>query len=185
VPLAAPSSVSLSLLQPSLNKNLTDVLVKIEREVRDDDYWYSRITRIVQGEETASSIHLGVFIEPFLSYIMEGKKTIESRFSVNRQAPFGAAMKNDILLIKGSGGPIVGLCRVDQAWYYHLDQDSWSDIKNFSDALCIQDPDFWLQKSSASYATLLKIDCVRGIAPLAFPKRDRRGWLVLHKAHVT
>lgn len=34
-------------------------------------------------------IHLGIFNEPCLSYMLDRKKTIESRFSKNKIAPYG------------------------------------------------------------------------------------------------
>lgn len=35
----------------------------------------------------SKNIHLGVFSEPYLTYMLKGEKTIESRFSKNRIAP--------------------------------------------------------------------------------------------------
>lgn len=34
------------------------------------------------------NLHLGIFTEPRLTYMLEGKKTIESRFSKNKILPF-------------------------------------------------------------------------------------------------
>ena len=43
--------------------------------------------RIYQELENAN-LHLGVFAEPWLSYMLDGRKTIESRFGKNRIAPY-------------------------------------------------------------------------------------------------
>lgn len=155
----------------------------LQGEVQHHPYWCSRLSDIVTGQQNAPSIHLGIFIEPFLTSLLEGKKTVESRFSANRQAPFQVAQEGDILLIKQSGGPITGICRITNAWYYTLDEDSWAEIKSYASLLCVQDPLFWQQKAAASYASLLTIDQVSAISPLAFPKKDRRGWMLLHKNH--
>lgn len=183
--LVAELPQSKSRLDFSSDERLCSVLADIQGQVKDDKYWHHRLQRVTQGNSDLASIHLGIFIEPFLGFILDGRKTIESRFSVNRQAPFGIARKNDIILLKESGGPIVAICRVEYAWHYHLDEQSWSEIKLMSQALCIQDPLFWQQKAHASYATLLKIDNVRSVTAIPFPKRDRRGWMVLHKADVS
>lgn len=53
-------------------------------------------------------VHLAVLVEPYLSRIMDGTKTIESRWSMNRCAPFGVVAPGDAILLKRSGGPIVG-----------------------------------------------------------------------------
>lgn len=46
------------------------------------------------------TLHLGVFTEPCLTYMLEGKKTIESRFSKHKIAPFYQIKKEDIVFIK-------------------------------------------------------------------------------------
>ncbi|MCI9434957.1 MAG: hypothetical protein HFI86_06785 [Bacilli bacterium] len=38
-------------------------------------------------------IHLGIFSEPYLTYMLEGKKTIESRFSKNKIVPYNKIQK--------------------------------------------------------------------------------------------
>jgi len=61
-----------------------------------------------------------------------------------------------------------------------LNPDSLASIRaEYAEALCAQDPAFWERRRSASYATLLSIDQVKLVERIAFPKRDRRGWVVL------
>jgi hypothetical protein len=131
---------------------------------------------------TEVGIHLAVFVEPFLRYILEGTKTVESRFSLTRRAPFGKVEPGDVVLIKKSGGPIVAACRVAQAWFYDLDPSSWEDVRGFAQPLCAQDPLFWSSRAKAKYATLLRIEDVRLLTPVTISKKDRRGWLVLRNA---
>ncbi len=127
-------------------------------------------------------IHLAVFIEPFLGYVLDGSKTVESRFSVNRCAPFGKARPGDILLLKHAGGPVVGIALLKSVWSYHLDESSWALIRNrFATALRIQNPEFWERKSGASYATLMSLDRVRRFRPVEWEKSDRRGWVVMRR----
>src|ERR1700686_1163065 len=68
-------------------------------------------------------IHLAVLVEPYLSLILDGKKTIESRFSTNRHAPFEQVQRGDVLILKRSSGPVEGLCTVSDAWFYQLNPD--------------------------------------------------------------
>lgn len=57
---------------------------------------------------------------------------------------------------------------------------SWETIqRDFTQALCAQDQEFWQQRQAACYATLMGINFVKAIEPIPFPKRDRRGWVVL------
>ena len=157
-------------------KNLDKVLLQyLRHELKGDVFWKGYIN----DTQNKPSIHMAVFIEPFLQFVLEGKKTIESRFSINQCAPFNKVSKGDILLIKKSGGPIVAICRISERWYYNLSPESWTEIKTYRDALCAHDPGFWKQKKDASYATLMKISNVREINPLKIEKKDRRGWIVI------
>lgn len=46
-----------------------------------------------------SKFHLGVFAEPYLALMINGMKTIESRFSKNRTAPYERIAKDDIVFV--------------------------------------------------------------------------------------
>lgn len=133
----------------------------------------------ILAETLENSIHLAVFIEPYLSFILDGKKTIESRFSVHRHAPFEQVSKGDLMILKQSSGPICGVCRVSHAWYYRLDPTSWSEIERYASALCMDDSPFWVKKREASFATLIRIEDVVKIPEIPINKVDPRGWVVL------
>jgi hypothetical protein len=130
-------------------------------------------------ETLDNNIHLAVFVEPYLTFVLEGKKTIDSRFSVNRHAPFEQVKNGDLLILKQSSGPICGVCTVSHAWYYRLDPTSWSDIERYAAALCMDDSAFWAKKRAASFATLLQMENVIRIPDIPIRKVDPRGWVVL------
>ncbi|OAI51261.1 hypothetical protein AYO44_05010 [Planctomycetaceae bacterium SCGC AG-212-F19] len=128
-------------------------------------------------------VHLAVFVEPFLGYVLDGSKTVESRFSINRCAPFGKVSPGDVVLLKRAGGPVVGIARVRTVWSYELDESSWAVIrKRFAKALRAQAPEFWERRRGATYATLMLIDQVLALEPVKWEKRDRRGWVVVRSA---
>ena len=130
------------------------------------------------SEHGQPRLHLAVCIEPYLSFMLDGKKTVESRFSSVRCSPFHKVSKGDVILLKKAGGPVVGLCRVEAAWFYELDPDTFNDIRrDFSQAICPAGPDFWRSRERASFATLLSISDVERIVPFSVEKRDRRGWV--------
>lgn len=151
--------------------------------VAGDGYWESNLREIVSEDASPPGLHLAVFLEPYLSYVLEGKKTVESRFATRRYAPYRQIAPGDIILLKQSGGPIRGLCTVSDVWFYSLTPTSWRKLrKEFAEALCAQDPDFWKERQNASFATLMRLRSVRTIDPVAFPKQDRRGWVVLRSS---
>jgi len=126
-----------------------------------------------------NQLHIAVMAEPYLLACMEGKKTIESRFSSRRIPPYGQVKSGDVILMKQPGGPIVGVCEVSDAWFYRLDPEAWKMIKVEYLRDIYADNQFWVEREDASYATLIRIKNVRSLKPFAFAKRDRRGWVIL------
>jgi dephospho-CoA kinase len=85
-----------------------------------------------------------------------------------------------VIFLKRAGGPIVGICEVTNTWFYKLGPDSFEEIATrFGRAICPVDEEFWEERRHAEYATLIKLGRVHRTEPLAFPKKDRRGWVVL------
>jgi ASC-1-like (ASCH) protein len=150
----------------------------LSKELEDDPHWISDLEKL---QKNCIALHLAILHEPYLDLILEGKKTIETRFSIHCQAPFEQITKNDVILLKETSGPVVGLCRVSDAWFYKLNQNSWDIIKNeFFKEILVKDQRFWEAKKNSSYASLIRVrDVHRLKCPLDFPKRDRRGWVVL------
>ena len=155
----------------------TDCVAHLKQTLAAGSSWkdYLKANYSEHGQPT---LHLAVCIEPYLSFILEGKKTVESRFSSVKCPPFQKVTKGDVVLLKKSAGPVVGLCRVDAVWFYELDPNTFNNIRrHFSQAICPAGPDFWQTREHASFATLLSISDVERIEPFSVGKRDRRGWV--------
>lgn len=153
-------------------------LTAIAESLDDDVDWSVRFGRATHG---ATGLHLAVCIEPYLSYILCGQKTIESRFGLRRSAPYGRVQDGDVVMLKQASGPVVGLCEVSVVWAYeiHTPEQMQEIRRQFSRALCASDPEFWIERNAAQYVTLMQVTNVRSVSPVAFPKRDQRGWVVL------
>lgn len=124
--------------------------------------------------------HLAVFVEPFLGYILDGRKRVESRFSKRPIPPYGSVSRGDWIALKQAAGPVVGVCEVGDVWFYELDETIVEELKEkFSVALCAMDPEFWRRKASARFLTLMEIRDVHTFSPFFISKRDRRGWVRL------
>jgi hypothetical protein len=125
-------------------------------------------------------VHLAIFVEPFLSAVLDGRKTIESRFGVHRRPPYRCVDPNDIILIKRSGGPIVGVARAGKASFHQLSPGVLSDIRErFACQLFALDEDFWESRADKQYATLIELHDPAAVTPLPFAKRDRQGWVII------
>lgn len=146
---------------------------------RGDRRWSELFDELFSEDRPPVALHLAILIEPYLRFVLDRTKTVESRFSRNGCAPFGKVHGGDVVLLKRSSGPIVGVCTVTDVWDYRLTPTSWSEIKQrFGQAMCLQDG-FWEDRREASFATLMRIGETRTLPDLNLPKRDRRGWVVL------
>lgn len=134
--------------------------------------------RLALDHRTEAGVHLGVFVEPFLDAILEGRKTIESRFGIHRVAPFERVSAGDFILLKKSGGPIVGIAIAGEASYFRLDAETLGEIRSrFAAQIYAEDDEFWERRASKRFATLIEIDEVFKIETFEIDKRDRRGWI--------
>lgn len=144
-----------------------------------EDGWRDLLGPFQQLAPPDVSLHLAVLVEPYLTFILDGQKTVESRFSLRPTVPWGRVDRGDVVLLKESGGPIVGAFTAAAVWSYQLHPNSWRDLRrDFTDALCAE-PGFWEERSKAGFATLMRVAAVRRMPPIEVPKRDRRGWVVL------
>jgi len=156
-----------------------DLLIAIDRALAEDPFWSAYFRDQLTMRRPESALHVAVFHEPFLTWVLEGKKRVESRFSQKQIAPFGSVEPGDAVLLKRVSGPLVGICHVNAAWSYRLDPSTWSFIRErFSELLCAEEEEFWIQRRDARFATLISIDAVRRLPEISYPKNDRRGWVV-------
>lgn len=151
-----------------------DVLERVDGH----PFWLSYFSDAIRPASPIG-IHLAIFTEPFLSMVLSGEKTIESRFSRNRCAPYGEIRGGDIILLKEAAGPICGLALARRSWCYDLSTEPIDRIRlRFGAGIGATD-DFWAAREDAHYATLIELDAPTAIGLVNCDKRDRRGWVAL------
>jgi hypothetical protein len=129
------------------------------------------------GDCSDAGLHIACMVEPFLGYILDGKKTIESRFSKPLIPPYRRVTVGDVVLLKA--GLIVASFRTASVEFVELNDREFNRlVTDYSNAICA-DEEFWAARAGKRYATLLGISDVRQLTPLKVDKRDRRGWIVL------
>ena len=127
--------------------------------------------------------HLAVMTGQYLDRLLDGTKTIESRFTRHRVAPFQQVASGDVIFFKQAAGPITaaGLAGTVQ----HLDLGI-VPLRQIADrygaAIAPADASFWADRAAARYATLVTMLDVVKTEPVLVQKRDRRGWVVLNHA---
>ena len=125
----------------------------------------------------AKRLHIAVMREPFLTYIFEGQKTIESRFSLHKIAPYQRVEVGDAVLLKA--GPVVGHFIVAWVKYFDLNEYPIEEIRQQYGAGICGDIEFWKTKRFKRYVTLIGISDVHRVNPYAIEKHDRRAWVTL------
>lgn len=128
--------------------------------------------------------HLAIFTQPWLDLILDGKKTIDSRLSKVRCAPYRKINAGDVVYMKESVGFVKGEFTVSKVETYEdLTPDTLQDIYSryhreiFVDLGLQGFREKWL---TSKYATLLHITDVHTYEnPIPFSKKDRRAWMLL------
>lgn len=125
--------------------------------------------------------HMAVFVGPAIEQILAGKKTVEGRFSLSQIPPFQKVKKGDIILLKQSGGKIIGQAEVDNVLFFDkLDGEKIGKLrKEYSQEMMMPD-EFWQRKQTARYGSIIFLKSSRKyLTPLDYKKTDRRPWVVL------
>lgn len=123
------------------------------------------------------SMHVAITNEPFLSLILNGTKTIESRFSLHRIAPFNRVSPGSVVFLKA--GAVVGCFTVGWVKYFDLVEVPIDRLRDLYGPQICGDTSFWNEKIGKRYATLIDIAKAHPLTPLTISKTDRRAWLSL------
>ncbi len=125
--------------------------------------------------------HLAIFVEPYLGLLLEGKKTIESRWSRHGIAPYGRIAKGDLVYVKKSGGPVVASFVVRHYASYHLDglsaEKDRETIRGLQWELCVNETFLAEQFRIKTLCTLIWVSQLTRLPkPLSIESCGRAGW---------
>jgi len=105
--------------------------------------------------------HLAVLHRQYLDLVLSGEKTIESRLTKTRRAPFGKINTGDTIYFKQSSGPIRAVATAGRILSLtDLNPQRISEIfEQYNDRISGADP-VWERKKHARYGTLIWIENV-------------------------
>lgn len=133
------------------------------------------------SDQTRKYDHIAYFTKKYLDLIIEGKKTIESRFSKTRRAPFHKVRKDHIIALKQVGGDIIGHFVTDGVLY--ITGPNIEKIKRTMNSKILEEDDYWNLKENSNYATLIEIGEIT-IYENPFPfksKKAQSAWIVIEE----
>ena len=146
-----------------------EIIQNLAKQISSEDL------EILKGHD----FHLGVFSEPYLSCMLDGKKTVESRFSKNKILPYKGICKDDIVIVKKSSGDILAYFTIKDIKFFDLRKDKIEEIKvKYNKQLCV-DNEFWINKQNSNYTTLIFIDKIVKLKPFHINKREMQTWIKL------
>ncbi|MDE0401286.1 MAG: hypothetical protein OXL96_26105 [Candidatus Poribacteria bacterium] len=131
--------------------------------------------------------HLAILTSGWSERILDGSKTIESRFTKVRCAPFKKVHEGDGVYLKESGGLVKGMFTVAKVetfenltdaqicdlFYKEYREQIFSDVS----ASMQRPPEKWL---TAKHATLVHVsDPITFEKPFPYQQKGRSAWLVL------
>ena len=155
-----------------------DILAELQDACNRDSAWMELAGLLL---DDSINVHLAIMIEPFLEYLLTGRKVIESRFSRNAITPFGSVKANDLVFLKA--GPVVGCFRVASAEFVILYEGELQRVRErYAEQICAETDEFWDARAEKRYATLISVAQVWRLPPVKVPKRDMRGWVVVRRA---
>ena len=124
-------------------------------------------------------LHLAVMTGGYLARVIDGAKTVESRFHRTNRPPLRRVAAGDLIAFKQSGGPVTAVAAVREAQYLDLTVVRMSEVRaQWEDYLAAPDDQFWEERSDARWASLFGLEHVRPIPGLRLTKRDRQPWVV-------
>ena len=124
--------------------------------------------------------HLAILKRPYLDAILDGSKTIESRFTKTRRPAFGRVFPGDKLFLKESGGPVCAMATAAAVKNFeNLTPRRISEIKQQYNHLIIAANEYWQSKKNCAFGTLIWLKDVHPIQPVRINKKDWRAWVIL------
>lgn len=158
----------------------SDFLLKNLEE--DRRFSLNDLSKLCQQENIHA--HLAILNKPYLEKIINGIKTIESRFSKVRQPPFRLVECGDILFLKQTAGDIIATALVKQVNFFgpFAQGGALTIMDKYQEGLALGE-DFRTLKAESRYATLMHLTEVKRNKPIKVEKSDRRPWVILNNEY--
>lgn len=124
--------------------------------------------------------HLAILRQPFFNMILDGQKTIESRFSFNKIVPYQTVNVGDIIYLKETGKQVTAKCKVSDVKFFELTPQIVEDIRmKYGKQIGTDQFEDWETTKTKKYCTLIWICDIEKIKPISVPRSNGGGWFVL------
>ncbi len=124
--------------------------------------------------------HIAIFRQPFYDFVLNGQKTIESRWSMHKIAPYNKIKVGDTIFIKKTCDKISAKAVASDVKSFELTPTIVEQIREkYGKEICTDYFDDWETYLNKRYCTLIWLKDVTRIYPIDAPKSHGAGWIVL------
>lgn len=124
--------------------------------------------------------HIAILRQPFFDMVLNGEKTIESRWALHKVAPFNKIKQGDLILLKETGKPVNATAIAGRVEFFELTPKIAEDIKSkWGKEIGTDKFANWEEILTKKYCTLIWLKDVKRIAPLKVKRSSGAGWIVL------
>lgn len=126
--------------------------------------------------------HIAILRQPFYNMILSGEKTIESRFSMNKIAPYTKVKKGDEILFKETGKDVTAKAIAKDVKYYELTPEIVEGIRvKYGKEIGTDKFEDWESTLHKKYCTLIWLERVTPIKPMKVPRSNGAGWIIINE----
>lgn len=125
--------------------------------------------------------HIAILQKKWFNLILSGEKTIESRFSFNKIAPYGKVAVGDIIYLKETGKNITAKAKVKDVKFFELTPLSVEQIRiNYGNAIGVSSVKAWENTKLKKFGTLIFLENVEKISEIKVDRSCGTAWFVLN-----
>ena len=124
--------------------------------------------------------HVAIFRQPFFNMVLNHEKTIESRWSNKKIAPFKKVQGADTIWLKETSKLVTAKAIVARVEYYELTENIADEINaKYGKQIGIDKFTNWDEVKRKKYCTLIWLKDVEMVEPFAVSKSHGAGWIVM------
>lgn len=124
--------------------------------------------------------HIAILRKSYYDMVLNGEKTIESRWSMHKVAPYNKVSVGDEILLKETGKDVTATAKVKDVKYFELTPQLVDDIRiKYGKQIGTDKLEDWKSTIQKKYCTLIWLDDVKEIKPMKVQRSNGAGWIVL------
>lgn len=124
--------------------------------------------------------HIAILKQPFFDMVLSGEKTIESRWSMVKVAPYKKVSVGDKILLKETCKDVTATANVKKVQFYELTPEIVEDIRiKYGKQIGTDKFEDWKSTLQKKYCTLIWLDEVTPVTPIKVKRSNGAGWIVL------